>query len=135
MWRPTLNAVSFWLTAAGAYVTSHWSSRVRPHGLASLPPLSESSPIRLESASTTTLALQISGSGNADGRHQHGHDHPQRCAHPGMNYMRMPHVSLDLSRLQSLIVAAFPFYVTLAMLLLDRYVGSTFFTNERRPTR
>jgi cytochrome o ubiquinol oxidase subunit 1 len=50
---------------------------------------------------------------------------------PGMNYMRMPMFCWTSLASSLLIVAAFPILTsTLAMLLLDRYVGFHFFTNE-----
>jgi cytochrome o ubiquinol oxidase subunit 1 len=50
---------------------------------------------------------------------------------PGMSYMRMPVFCWTSLASSLLIVAAFPILTaTLAMLLLDRYVGFHFFTNE-----
>ena len=50
---------------------------------------------------------------------------------PGMSYMRMPIFCWTSLAANLLIVAAFPILTaTLAMLLLDRYVGFHFFTNE-----
>src|SRR6185437_7944833 len=50
---------------------------------------------------------------------------------PGMNYMRMPVFCWTSLASNLLIVAAFPILTAcLAMLLLDRYVGFHFFTNE-----
>ena len=50
---------------------------------------------------------------------------------PGMSYMRMPMFCWTSLASNLLIVAAFPILTaTLAMLLLDRYVGFHFFTNE-----
>ncbi|HUL64366.1 MAG TPA: cbb3-type cytochrome c oxidase subunit I, partial [Burkholderiaceae bacterium] len=52
-----------------------------------------------------------------------------RC--PGMSYMRMPMFCWTTLASNLLIVAAFPILTaTLAMLLLDRYLGFHFFTNE-----
>jgi cytochrome o ubiquinol oxidase subunit 1 len=50
---------------------------------------------------------------------------------PGMTYMRMPMFCWTTLASNLLIVAAFPVLTaTLAMLLLDRYLGFHFFTNE-----
>ncbi len=50
---------------------------------------------------------------------------------PGMTYMRMPIFCWTTLATNLLIVAAFPILTaTLAMLLLDRYLGFHFFTNE-----
>jgi cytochrome o ubiquinol oxidase subunit I len=50
---------------------------------------------------------------------------------PGMNYMRMPVFCWTSLASNLLIVVSFPILTaTLAMLLLDRYVGFHFFTNE-----
>ncbi len=50
---------------------------------------------------------------------------------PGMTYMRMPIFCWTALASNLLIVAAFPILTaTLAMLLLDRYLGFHFFTNE-----
>ena len=50
---------------------------------------------------------------------------------PGMSYTRMPMFCWTALASNLLIVAAFPILTaTLAMLLLDRYVGFHFFTNE-----
>jgi cytochrome o ubiquinol oxidase subunit 1 len=50
---------------------------------------------------------------------------------PGMTYMRMPIFCWTTLASNLLIVAAFPILTaTLAMLLLDRYLGFHFFTNE-----
>ena len=50
---------------------------------------------------------------------------------PGMTYLRMPIFCWTTLASNLLIVAAFPVLTaTLAMLLLDRYLGFHFFTNE-----
>src|SRR6185436_4345923 len=50
---------------------------------------------------------------------------------PGMTYLRMPIFCWTTLASNLLIVAAFPILTaTLAMLLLDRYLGFHFFTNE-----
>ena len=50
---------------------------------------------------------------------------------PGMTYMRMPMFCWTTLASNLLIVAAFPILTaTLAMLLLDRYLGFHFFTND-----
>jgi cytochrome o ubiquinol oxidase subunit 1 len=75
-------------------------------------------------------ALQISGSGHAAGGHQSHHDHSQD-ARTGMSYTRMPIFCWTALASNLLIVAAFPILTaTFAMLLLDRYLGFHFFTND-----
>src|SRR4029453_14871254 len=50
---------------------------------------------------------------------------------PGMTYMRMPMFCWTTLASNLLIVAAFPILTaTLAMLVLDRYLGFHFFTND-----
>ena len=50
---------------------------------------------------------------------------------PGMTYLRMPMFCWTALASNLLIVAAFPILTaTLAMLMLDRYLGFHFFTNE-----
>ena len=50
---------------------------------------------------------------------------------PGMSYMRMPMFCWTALAANLLIIAAFPVLTaTLAMLILDRYLGFHFFTNE-----
>ena len=50
---------------------------------------------------------------------------------PGMTYLRMPMFCWTTLASNLLIVAAFPILTaTLAMLMLDRYLGFHFFTNE-----
>jgi cytochrome o ubiquinol oxidase subunit 1 len=50
---------------------------------------------------------------------------------PGMTYMRMPMFCWTALAANLLIIAAFPVLTaTLAMLILDRYLGFHFFTNE-----
>jgi hypothetical protein len=62
--------------------------------------------------------------------HQSHHDHPE-AARPGMGYSRMPVFCWTALASNLLIVAAFPILTaTFPMLLLDRYCGFHFFTND-----
>ena len=54
---------------------------------------------------------------------------------PGMSYLRMPMFCWTALASNLLIVAAFPILTaTLAMLVLDRYLGFHFFTNRPAAT-
>ena len=129
---PTLNSVSFWLTAAGALlVNSRWSSVSSPAPAGCRSRRCRSSPTPPASASTITLwSLEISGIGTLmAGINMVTTILKMRA--PGMSYMRMPVFCWTSLASNLLIVAAFPILTaTLAMLLLDRYVGFHFFTNE-----
>jgi cytochrome o ubiquinol oxidase subunit 1 len=129
---PTLNSVSFWLTAAGALLVN-LSLVVGEFARTSwlpYPPLSELRYSPGVGVDYYLWALQISGIGTLmTGINMVTTVLKMRA--PGMNYMRMPIFCWTTLASNLLIVAVFPILTaTLAMLLLDRYVGFHFFTNE-----
>jgi len=129
---PTLNSVSLWLTATGALLVniSLVVGEFARTGWLPYPPLSEIAYSPGVGVDYYLWALQISGVGTlltgvnfvTTVLKIHG---------PGMTYMRMPMFCWTTLASNLLIVAAFPILTaTLAMLLLDRYLGFHFFTNE-----
>ena len=130
---PTLNSVGFWLTATGRAAGQHLARRrrVRAHRLAALSAAVGARLTRPASASTIICGRsQISGVGTLlSGINLVTTILKMRA--PGMTYMRMPMFCWTALASNLLIVAAFPILTaTLAMLLLDRYLGFHFFTNE-----
>jgi cytochrome o ubiquinol oxidase subunit I len=129
---PTLNSVSFWLTAAGALLInlSLVIGEFARTGWLPYPPLSELTYSPGVGVDYYLWAIQISGIGTLmTGINMVTTILKMRA--PGMNYMRMPIFCWTSLASNLLIVAAFPILTaTLAMLLLDRYVGFHFFTNE-----
>jgi cytochrome o ubiquinol oxidase subunit I len=129
---PTLNSVSLWLTATGALLInlSLVVGEFARTGWLPYPPLSELAYSPGVGVDYYLWALQISGIGTL----MTGINFVTtilKMRAPGMNYMRMPIFSWTALASSLLIVAAFPILTaTLAMLLLDRYVGFHFFTNE-----
>jgi len=129
---PTLNSVSFWLTATGALLVniSLFLGEFARTGWIPYPPLSELAYSPGVGVDYYLWSLQISGVGTLltgvnfvttllKGRA------------PGMDLMRMPMFCWTSLASSLLIIAAFPVLTaTLAMLLLDRYLGFHFFTNE-----
>jgi cytochrome o ubiquinol oxidase subunit 1 len=129
---PTLNSVSFWLTATGALLVNislvvGEFSRV---GWLPFPPLSELAYSPTVGVDYYLWAVQISGVGTL----MTGVNFVTtilKIHAPGMTYMRMPVFCWTALSSNLLIVAAFPVLTaTLAMLTLDRYLGFHFFTNE-----
>ena len=129
---PTLNAVSFWLTAAGALLVnlSLVVGEFARTGWLPYPPLSELTYSPGVGVDYYLWALQISGVGTLmAGINMVTTILKMRA--PGMSYMRMPMFCWTSLASSLLIVAAFPILTaTLAMLLLARYLGFHFFTNE-----
>jgi cytochrome o ubiquinol oxidase subunit 1 len=129
---PTLNSVSFWLTAAGALLVnmSLVVGEFARTGWLPFPPLSELRYSPGVGVDYYLWALQISGVGTL----MTGINFVTtilKMRAPGMTYTRMPIFCWTALASNLLIVAAFPILTaTLAMLLLDRYVGFHFFTNE-----
>src|ERR1700754_2005778 len=127
---PTLNQVSLWLTASGILLTnmSLAIGEFAKTGWVAYPPLSglEFSPG--VGVDYYLWALQISGIGTLlTGVNFVTTILKMRA--PGMGYMRMPVFCWTALASNLLIVAAFPVLTaTLAMLLLDRYLGFHFFT-------
>jgi cytochrome o ubiquinol oxidase subunit I len=128
---PTLNSVSFWLTAAGALLVnaSLVVGEFARTGWLPYPPLSELAYSPGVGVDYYLWAIQISGIGTL----MTGVNFVTtilKMRAPGMSYGRMPIFCWTSLAANLLIVAAFPILTaTLAMLLLDRYVGFHFFTN------
>jgi cytochrome o ubiquinol oxidase subunit 1 len=129
---PTLNSVSFWLTATGALLVniSLVVGEFARTGWLPFPPLSEITYSPGVGVDYYLWSLQISGVGTL----LTGVNFVTtvlKLHAPGMTYMRMPVFCWTTLASSLLIVAAFPVLTaTLAMLLLDRYLGFHFFTNE-----
>jgi cytochrome o ubiquinol oxidase subunit I len=129
---PTLNSVGFWLTASGMLLVnmSLVIGEFARTGWLPFPPLSELKYSPGVGVDYYLWSLQISGIGTL----MTGINFVTtilKMRAPGMNYMRMPVFCWTALASNLLIVAAFPILTaTLAMLLLDRYVGFHFFTNE-----
>src|SRR3981081_1565774 len=129
---PVLNSVSFWLTAAGVLLVNLSLVVVEfsRAGWLAYPPLSELAYSPGVGVDYYLWALQISGVGTlVAGINLVTTVLKIRTA--GMNYLRMPMFCWTTLATNLLIVAAFPILTaTLAMLLLDRYLGFHFFTND-----
>jgi cytochrome o ubiquinol oxidase subunit 1 len=129
---PVLNATSFWLTAAGALLVniSLVVGEFARTGWLAYPPLSELQFSPGVGVDYYLWALQISGIGALlAGINMVTTILKLRA--PGMTYMRMPVFCWTSLASSMLIVAAFPILTaTFGMLLLDRYVGMHFFTND-----
>ncbi len=129
---PTLNSVSFWLTATGALLVniSLVVGEFARTGWLPYPPLSEMTYSPGVGVDYYLWALQISGVGTL----MSGVNLVTtilKIHAPGMTYLRMPMFCWTSLASNLLIVAAFPILTaTLAMLMLDRYLGFHFFTNE-----
>jgi cytochrome o ubiquinol oxidase subunit 1 len=129
---PTLNSVSFWLTAAGALLVnlSLVVGRFDRTGWLPYPPLSELRYSPGVGVDYYCWAIQISGIGTL----MTGINFVTtilKLRAPGMHYTRMPMFCWTALASNLLIIAAFPVLTaTLAMLLLDRYLGFHFFTNS-----
>jgi cytochrome o ubiquinol oxidase subunit I len=129
---PVLNAVSFWLTASGALLVniSLVVGEFARTGWLAYPPLSELQFSPGVGVDYYLWALQISGIGTLlAGINMVTTILKLRA--PGMGYMRMPVFCWTALSSSMLIVAAFPVLTaTFGMLLLDRYAGMHFFTND-----
>jgi cytochrome o ubiquinol oxidase subunit 1 len=127
---PTLNSVSFWLTASGALLLniSLAVGEFAKTGWMAYPPLSELQFSPGVGVDYYLWSLQISGIGTLlSGINFVTTILKMRAA--GMGYMRMPVFCWTALATNLLIVAAFPVLTAaLAMLLLDRYLGFHFFT-------
>ena len=128
---PTLNSVSFWLTAVGVLLTniSLFVGEFAKTGWLPYPPLSELQYSPGVGVDYWLWALQISGVGTLlSGINLVVTILKMRA--PGMTYLRMPMFCWTALASNLLIVAAFPILTaTSAMLILDRYLGFHFFTN------
>src|SRR6476619_472845 len=129
---PVLNSVGFWLTATGALLVniSLFIGEFARTGWLPYPPLSELAYSPGVGVDYYLWALQISGAGTLlSGVNLVTTVLKVRA--PGMAYLHMPIFCWTTLASNLLIVAAFPILTaTLAMLLLDRYLGFHFFTNE-----
>jgi cytochrome o ubiquinol oxidase subunit I len=129
---PTLNSVGFWLTATGALLVniSLVIGEFARTGWLPFPPLSELTYSPGVGVDYYLWALQISGIGTlVAGINLVTTVLKLRTR--GMSYLRMPMFCWTTLATNLLIVAAFPILTaTLAMLILDRYFGFHFFTNE-----
>jgi cytochrome o ubiquinol oxidase subunit 1 len=129
---PVLNAVSFWLTASGALLVniSLLVGEFARTGWLAYPPLSELQFSPGVGVDYYLWALEIAGVGTLlAGINLVTTILKVRA--PGMLYMRMPVFCWTALASNLLIVAAFPILTaTFGMLLLDRYVGMHFFTND-----
>jgi cytochrome o ubiquinol oxidase subunit 1 len=129
---PVLNNVSFWLTAAGVLLVnlSLFIGEFARTGWLAYPPLSELRYSPGVGVDYYLWSLQISGIGTLlSGINLTTTILKLRA--PGMSYMRMPIFCWTALASNLLIVAAFPVLTaTFAMLLLDRYCGFHFFTND-----
>src|SRR6478752_6309361 len=129
---PTLNSVSLWLTATGALLVniSLVIGEFARTGWLPYPPLSEATYSPGVGVDYYLWAIQISGVGTL----MNGVNLVTtilKIRAPGMSYLRMPMFCWTSLASNMLIVAAFPILTaTLAMLILDRYLGFHFFTNE-----
>src|SRR5690348_818416 len=129
---PTLNSVGFWLTATGALLVnvSLVVGEFARTGWLPYPPLSELNYSPGVGVDYYLWSLQISGVGTLVAGVNLVTTVLKMHA-PGMTYLRMPMFCWTTLAANLLIVAAFPILTaTLAMLLLDRYLGFHFFTNE-----
>jgi cytochrome o ubiquinol oxidase subunit 1 len=129
---PTLNSVGFWLTATGALLVniSLVVGEFARTGWLPYPPLSELRYSPGVGVDYWLWALSISGVGTLiSGINLVTTVLKVRA--PGMDYLRMPMFCWTSLASNLLIVAAFPILTAVsAMLLLDRYLGFHFFTNE-----
>ncbi len=129
---PVLNSVSFWLTAAGVLLVnlSLFVGEFARTGWLAYPPLSELAYSPGVGVDYYLWSLQLSGLGTLlSGINLTTTILKLRA--PGMGYKRMPVFCWTGLASNLLIVGAFPVLTaTFAMLLLDRYCGFHFFTND-----
>jgi cytochrome o ubiquinol oxidase subunit 1 len=129
---PVLNSVGFWLSAAGVLLVnvSLVVGEFSRAGWLAYPPLSEIAYSPGVGVDYYLWSLQISGLGTLlSGINLTTTILKLRA--PGMGYRQMPIFCWTALASNLLIVAAFPILTaTFAMLLLDRYCGFHFFTND-----
>jgi cytochrome o ubiquinol oxidase subunit 1 len=129
---PTLNSVGFWLTCTGALLVniSLVIGEFARTGWLPYPPLSELTYSPGVGVDYYLWSLEISGIGTLVA----GINLVTtvlKIRTRGMNYLRMPMFCWTTLATNLLIIAAFPILTaTLAMLILDRYFGFHFFSNE-----
>jgi cytochrome o ubiquinol oxidase subunit 1 len=129
---PTMNNVSFWLTASGVLLTnlSLFIGEYARTGWLGFPPLSEQQFSPGVGVDYYLVALQIAGVGTVLTAVNFVTTILKTRA-PGMSYLRMPVFCWTTLASNLLILAAFPVLTaTYAMLMLDRYLGFHFFTND-----
>jgi cytochrome o ubiquinol oxidase subunit 1 len=127
---PFLNAMSFWLFTAGAFLTlvSLGIGHFSVCGWLAYPPLSEMEFCPNEGVDYWIWSVQIAGIGSLlSGINFLVTILKMRC--PGMTLMKMPIFVWSSLCSLSLVIFAFPILTaTLALLSLDRYLGMHFFT-------
>jgi cytochrome o ubiquinol oxidase subunit 1 len=129
---PTLNSVGFWLTCTGALLVniSLIVGEFARNGWLPYPPLSELNYSPGVGIDYYLWSLEISGVGTLVAG-VNLVTTVLKVRTNGMTYLRMPMFCWTTLATNLLIVAAFPILTaTLAMLLLDRYLGFHFFTND-----
>ncbi|MEI9887605.1 MAG: cytochrome o ubiquinol oxidase subunit I [Rhizomicrobium sp.] len=129
---PTLNSVSFWLTASGALLIniSLFVGEFARTGWLVYPPLSELQFSPGVGVDYYLWSIQISGIGTVLSAINLVTTILKLRA-PGMTYGRMPVFCWTALASNLVILAAFPVLTaTLAMLTLDRYLDFHFFTND-----
>ncbi|MEN4903054.1 cytochrome o ubiquinol oxidase subunit I [Luteimonas sp. TWI1416] len=129
---PFLNNFSFWMTAAGAVLImlSLFVGEFARTGWLAYPPLSGADYSPGVGMDYYLWGLQVAGVGTTlSGINLIVTIVKMRA--PGMRYMRMPIFTWTSLCTNILIVASFPILTaTLALLTMDRYVGTNFFTND-----
>ncbi len=129
---PFLNNFSFWMTVGGAVLVmaSLFIGEFAKVGWLAYPPLSGAAYSPGVGMDYYLWALQIAGVGTTlSGVNLIATIVKMRA--PGMDMMKMPVFTWTSLCTNVLIVATFPILAaTLALLTLDRYVGTNFFTND-----
>jgi cytochrome o ubiquinol oxidase subunit 1 len=129
---PFLNNFSFWMTAAGAIIImiSLFVGEFAQTGWLAYPPLSGSDYSPGVGVDYYIWGLQVAGIGTTlSGINLIATIVKMRA--PGMTLMKMPIFTWTSLCTNILIVASFPILTaTLALLSLDRYAGTNFFTND-----
>lgn len=129
---PFLNNFSFWMTVGGAVLvmTSLFIGEFATTGWLAYPPLSGAAYSPGVGMDYYLWGLQVAGVGTTlSGVNLVATIVKMRA--PGMDMMKMPVFTWTSLCTNVLIVATFPILAaTLALLTLDRYVGTNFFTND-----
>ena len=129
---PFLNNFSFWMTTGGAILVmmSLFIGEFAKTGWLAYPPLSNIGYSPDVGVDYYIWALQIAGVGTTlSGINLIATIVKMRC--PGMTMMKMPIFTWTSLCTNVLIVASFPVLTAcLALLSLDRYIGTNFFTND-----
>ncbi|WP_105372418.1 cytochrome o ubiquinol oxidase subunit I [Neorhizobium huautlense] len=129
---PFLNNFSFWMTTAGAIIImlSLFVGEFARTGWLAYPPLSGADYSPGVGVDYYIWGLQVAGVGTTlSGINLIATIVKMRA--PGMTFMKMPVFTWTSLCTNVLIVATFPILTaTLALLTLDRYVGTNFFTND-----